>query len=49
MCCHTRGALSFLKILLKIVLEVDPGSRSAAQESQDAVTLQQLKVGVAGL
>lgn len=43
------GSLSFLKILFKIVLEVNPGSRSAAQESQDAVTLQQLKVGVAGL
>ncbi|RLW00433.1 hypothetical protein DV515_00008945 [Chloebia gouldiae] len=29
--------------------EVKPGSQSAAQESQDTVTLQQLKVGVTGL
>lgn len=43
------GSLSFLKIFFHIVLEVNPGSRSAAEESQDAVTLQQLKVGVAGL
>lgn len=43
------GPFPFLKHLLKIISEVQPGSGSAAQESQDAVTLQQLKVGVTGL
>lgn len=38
--------LFLLKILLKTISEVKPGSPSAAQERQDAVTLQQLKVGV---
>lgn len=46
---HTHGVLPFLKILLKIISEVKPGSQSAARESQEAVTLQQLKVGVTGL
>lgn len=47
---HSWGFFLFLKKnILKFISEVQPGSGGAAQESQDSVSLQQLKVGVTGV